>query len=250
MYFNLNRTIDRVANGEVPVIKFFNVVDGNAQISVLLVENECLIYSFDYSDILIPELSTALEFGRFNRYQFFGMKNVIDALFRLHNVRYSEQKHRVYYSCSELAENFNLSEGELQMADPNRLTELVELGDQFAQEFYEGQKPFENSELAMMAGIRKGNLFQWVEGEDLVGIAQINYDQFEVPVLGFVYTHPDYRGNGIGSSIAFKITEGLLNQNHEKVRLMTDANNPSSNRAFTKVGYVADGEYVVRFKEE
>ena len=59
-----------------------------------------------------------------------------------------------------------------------------------------------------------------------------------------------YRGCGIGSSIAYQLTDGLLNQGHTRVRLMTDASNPSSNRAFQKIGFVKEGEYVVRYKEK
>jgi predicted GNAT family acetyltransferase len=102
----------------------------------------------------------------------------------------------------------------------------------------------------MITGIANRNLFQWVIDDKIVGIAQLQYEQFDIPVLGFVYTHPDFRGQGIGSSIAFQVTQGLLNHGHERVRLMTDAGNPSSNRAFQKVGYVIDGEYVVRYKEQ
>lgn len=136
------------------------------------------------------------------------------------------------------------------MGEEKKIKELIELSEMFAEEFYKEEKPNGNIENVIYNGLVKRNLFQWLIGNRLAGMAQIIFDQYDYPVIGHVITHPDFRGIGIASSLTHKITKGLLEKGHQKCWLMTDAYNPASNSAFKKVGYDLISEYVMRYKEE
>ena len=249
LYFNLRRTIRRVLQGKVPLYDCFNVIDGTNRVCSLLVENECLLYASGVTDNMISTVAEGLGFHKFKRYQFFGTKNIIDALFSRYNVQYSEQKHRKYYQCTKVAYPFTYADGEITMGEIGRLPELTHLGAKFIDEFYDDEKPTTDIETTIRNGIESHNLFQWLLDGRVVGIAQVMYEEFDFPLLGHVFTHPDVRGRGIASSLAHKITKGLLEQGNEKCMLMTDAYNPASNKAFHRVGYKLVCEYVVRYKQ-
>lgn len=250
LYFNLEKTFIRVFRNEVQLIKFFNVVGENNFVSVLLVKDECLIYASEVNDEITTLVAQGLEFHKFKRYTFFGTKNIIDSLFSKFNVEYSEQKHRIYYQCDKVTEPFEYAAGEAQMANEEDLLELVKLGNIFVDEFYDEEKPSDNVFNIMLSGIQKRNIFCWRLNDKLVGIAQVNYDEFDFPVIGYVITNPSSRKLGIASSLVYTITKGLIENGHQKCLLMTNAYNPASNKAFQKVGYKVSGEYVVRYKEK
>ena len=249
LYYNLEKTIQRVLRKEVELIRFFNVVGENDFVSVLLVKDECLIYATNANEEITLLVAEGIEFFKFKRYMFFGTKNIIDSLFSKYNVQFSEQKHRIYYECDKVSETFEFSNGEAQMANMDDLINLVELGNVFADEFYGEEKPSEDIFSIMLSGIEKRNIFAWVLNNRIVGITQVNYDEFDFPVIGQVVVHPNYRKLGIASSLVYTITKGLIENGHEKCLLMTNAYNPASNKAFQKVGYKVTGEYVVRYKE-
>jgi len=240
----------RVLRGEIPPIKFFNVIDDNQFCCGLLVENECLLYSTGITKQLVYLTAKGLEFNKFRRYEFFGTKGIIDSLFNTYNVEYSEQKYRKYYECTNVIEPFHYTEGYATMGEMVRFHELVQLSKKFHNEFYENDKKTVNVEKIIYSGIENRNIYQWIYNNQLVGMAQVIYNNFDFPVIGHVFTHPDFRGKGIASSLTHTITKGLIEHGHKRCWLMTNAYNPASNKAFQKVGYLLIGEYVVRYKEK
>jgi RimJ/RimL family protein N-acetyltransferase len=252
LYFNLIRTIKRVQCGEVLLIKFFNVLDGKHLFCCLMIEGECLLYANSVSKDMVGSIVKGLEFEKFKRYQFFGTKNAIDLLFSENNVKYSEQRHRNYYECTQVSEPFDYADGEATMGEMERFLELAEFGQMFKDEFYENEdeKPNSNVEAIIYRGIENRNIFQWVSSGKLVAMAQVIYKEHDNPIIGHVFTHPKFRGEGYASSLIHTITKGLLERGHEKCWLMTNAYNPASNKSFRKVGYNLIGEYVMRYKEE
>ena len=248
LYFNLERTIDRVLNREAPLIKFFNVLDNNCFACCLMIENECLLYADKVTNEMLPEIIKGLEFEKFKRYQFFGTKNIIDLLFKSQSVEYSEQKHRKYYECSVVSSEDSYSSGYATMGEISRLSELISFSEKFHDEFYDGKGPDSDSETIILNGIEKGNIYQWIDSEKLVSMAQVIYEEQDHPVIGHVFTDPAQRGKGYAYSLIHTITKGLLEHGHEKCLLMTNAYNSASNNTFQKVGYKLTGEYVVRYK--
>jgi len=74
-------------------------------------------------------------------------------------------------------------------------------------------------------------------GYALVKEAKPYLDHNEYAYLGFMYTHPDFRGQGINS----KILDALQSWSHEKglseIRLTVYDENPGAIRAYEKFGF-------------
>lgn len=252
LYYHLDHTLDRFfeAKGQPPLLyKFFNITDDNCFLSALLIENECLIYADNINDEVITKLAEELEFNLFNRYQFYGTKQAIDALFLRYNVEYSEQKYRKIYECKKVAENFEYAPGEMFMGDISRLQELSYFSSLFNKEYYGDNEKIIDPSKIIMDGIAHDNIYQWNLGNEICAMAQATYEEYNFPIIGHVFTNPNFRGKGYAASIVHCLTKGLLGAGHEKCMLITNAYNPASNKAFIKAGYMLTGEYVVRYKE-
>lgn len=253
LYYHLENTIKRVFKGkgkEPQLYKFFNVTDDNCFVAVLLIDNECLIYADDSNDAVVEKLSEGLEFHLFKRYQFFGTKQIIDALFQKHQVEYDEQKHRKIYECKKVTSNFEYSPGMMSMADEQRLLELASFNIAFAKEYYGDTQDLDKAIQLIASGISNDNLYQWNLQNNICAIAQAIHGDYDFPVIGHVYTNPSFRGKGYAASIVHRLTKGLLEAGNEKCMLSTNAYTPASNRAFEKAGYSLTGEYVVRYKKK
>jgi hypothetical protein len=248
LYHFLSVTLNHVADGEVQVHHLFKIENVNNIIMVLMTTEVCLIYENDFDESLIPLLSRELEFGKFIRYQFAGTKSTIDALFKLNNAEYEMQKHRIIYKCTEVTNDFDSAPGQMQMADIERLDELVPLSEGFANEFYGEEHELGDAMNRVIEGIQADTFYQWVDDGQVCSIAQSLHEEYDFPVIGHFYTDTLKRGKGYGTSIVHGITKGLLGTGHEFVMLSTNALTPASNRVFEKVGYIKTGEYLLAYK--
>lgn len=253
LYYHLENTIKRVYKGkgrEPQLYKFFNVTDDDCFVSVLLIDSECLVYANNTNDEVVEKLSEGLEFHLFKRYQFFGTKQIIDSLFQKHQVDYDEQKHRKIYECKRVAEDFEYSPGKMSMADEQRLFELASFNIAFTKEYYGDIQDLDKAIQLIVSGISNDNLYQWNLDNNICAMAQAIHGDYDFPVIGHVFTNPNFRGKGYAASIVHRLTKGLLDAGNEKCMLSTNAYTPASNKAFEKAGYLLTGEYVVRYKKK
>lgn len=219
LYYHLDKTIDRVLQGkgrEPKLYKFFNITEDDCFTAVLFIENECLIYANKITDRVVDTLSEGLEFHLFKRYQFFGTKQIIDALFKKHTVEYDEQKRRMIYECRSVRSDFQYSPGEMSMADEQRLLELASFNVAFTKEYYGDKQDFEKAVQLIASGISNGNLYQWNFKNNICSMAQAIYNDYDFPVIGHVFTNPKFRGQGYAASIVHRMTKGLLDAGNEK----------------------------------
>lgn len=248
LYHFLTETLNRVIDGKVKVHKLFRVEKDANVIMVLLTTEVCLVYENNFDESLIQLLSDELEFGKFIRYQFAGTKATLDALFKLNEAVYEMQKHRIIYKCEKVSDDFVPASGRMEMADIDRLNELVSLSEGFSEEYYGKENDEGDAATRIISGIQADTLYQWVDNHQICSIAQSLHDEHDFPVIGHFYTDSSQRGKGYGTSIIHGLTKGLLGVGHEFVMLSTNALTPSSNRVFQKVGYYKTGEYLLAYK--
>ena len=253
LYYHLENTIKRVFKGkgrEPQLYKFFNVTDNDCFVSVLLIDNECLIYANNTNDEVVEKVSEGLEFHLFKRYQFFGTKQIIDSLFQKYQVDYDEQKHRKIYECKIVTPDFEYSPGKMSMADEQRIFELASFNVAFTKEYYGDTQDLDKAIQLIAGGISNDNLYQWNLDNNICAMAQAIHGDYDFPVIGHVFTNPNFRGKGYAASIVHRLTKGLLDAGNEKCMLSTNAYTAASNKAFEKAGYLLTGEYVVRYKKK
>lgn len=250
LFFHLDNSIRELITNQNDLVKFFYVQDLDDFTFCLWKKNECLLYSNNENEKISQSIIEELKFEKFKKFTFSGTKNIIDNIFSKFKVSSTEIKYRKYYSCNKIQEKLDLAEGNLAMADENYLLKLTDFTNEFYQEFYDE----DNSDIyglnVVINGIKKNNLLQWEIKGVPVALLQYDYETFEFPIIRFVYVSKELRSKGIGSSIVYETTKGLLQKGHEKCMLYTDGNNPYSNKSFQNSGYELKGEYVSKFKYE
>ncbi len=248
LYYHLENSIKKVAKNKEILIDFFFIQENEDYTFCLWNKEECLLYSNNENENFIFKVIEELKFENFKRFRFSGTKNIIENIFSRCDVVSEEVKFRKYYSCKELPNNFEISDGNLAMADFNFLLKLTEFVNKFNDEFYGNEKPGINSKNVIINGIHKNNLLQWEIDSIPVAIIQIDYEEYDFPIIRFVYVEEEFRGKGIGASILYETTKGLLANGHLECMLYTDGNNAYSNNSFQKTGYKLVGEYISKYK--
>ena len=247
----LIRKIDEVYIGETRLYECFNIISNNAHVAVLLITDMCLIYSNQIDEELIPILSKEVGFHRFLRYIFAGNKQTIESLLNYNNAEYSIQKHLIFYSCSKTSSSFKYANGKMELAGINALDTLIKFNIFFRKEYNAEEVSYEEAKNFILSGIQNKNLYVWKVQSQLCALAQVIIkEENDFPEIGHVYTESKLRNNGFAPSLVHRLTNSLLDSNNQKCMLYTDGTNVASNTAFTKIGYVKTGEYIMCYKEK
>jgi RimJ/RimL family protein N-acetyltransferase len=247
----LIRVVNSVLRGETIIYKFFNLEGNNGQSTLaMIVEQFCLIYCEKYDPAFIELLSQELEFDKFKNYSFSGDKDSVENLMKFNNAKYSLEKHLTIYKCEKLNSNFKLSPGNIRLATLTELNLLANFSVDFTEEYDGNKETLEEMKLMIASGIESELLFIWENENKVCAMAVImEREQLDFPEIGHVYTIPSQRNKGYSSSLVYKMTEKLLEE-YDFTMLYTHGENPASNRAFIKIGYVKTGDYVRCFKQE
>ena len=89
--------------------------------------------------------------------------------------------------------------------------------------------------------IKNQELYVW-DNEGPVSIAGVSRPMRNGTTIGLVYTPPEHRGKGYATSCVLSLTKKLLSDGYSFCSLYTDLSNPTSNRIYTKIGYVPVGD--------
>ena len=94
----------------------------------------------------------------------------------------------------------------------------------------------ERSEQVALKAIKEQSLFGWWQNNRLVSIAKKARPSQNGVVINTVYTPPEFRSQGFGSSCVWSLTSLLLKE-FSFCSLYTDLANPTSNNIYMKIGY-------------
>jgi len=96
--------------------------------------------------------------------------------------------------------------------------------------------------------IGTGNLYLWEADGAVVSMANIAHRSPRHGRINAVYTSPERRNRGYAGALVATLSEMLLREGLTPM-LYTDAANPSSNRAYRKVGFIEKGSILdIRFE--
>lgn len=249
-YYYLENSIRDIARKKISFHKFFYIKNEDDYLFCLWLKNECIAYSLNYNVALFDFFANEISFEKFKRFTFSGSKNITDHIFKKFDISFEEIKYRCYYNLESIDNEFDFAEGNLEMADINEIQLLAKYIDSFNNEFYEDNRVDKEGTTVALNGIQNNDLYQWCINGKPVAVAQVNYSDFDFPLIGFVYVDNSMRGKNIGASMVYELSKGLLNTGSTMCSLMTDGRNPYSNRSFVKAGYKLYGDYVVRYKNK
>lgn len=240
----LKRVIDIASNGELEVLKAFNVVGQDVQnLLVLIVDGFCLIYCGNYNENSLKDLSNEIPFERLGNFSFCGDKKTIEKLLKLNNISFNVEKHLTIYKCENLNHEFKIANGKMRLASLSESNYLAKLSVDFTEEYDGNKESLQNMKLLIDSELKDNALFVWEDKEICTIAVEMNREEIGSPEIGQLYTVPAHRKKGYSSSLVFKLTEKILKTNNFCV-LYTHGENPASNRSFIRVGYIKTGDYI------
>lgn len=98
-----------------------------------------------------------------------------------------------------------------------------------------------NTERTVERHLQQGTAYLW-EDETPVSIACNVGITLNGAVISVVYTPPEHRRKGYGSSCVAALSEILLSRGHKYCFLFTDLANPTSNHIYQAIGYQSVGD--------
>ncbi len=78
------------------------------------------------------------------------------------------------------------------------------------------------------------------QDEKIVAMADCSKEYDDYASIAYVYTKPEYRGNGFASALAAHLSEKIIEKGKLPL-LYTDLSNPASNKAYLNVGFEEQG---------
>jgi predicted GNAT family acetyltransferase len=125
--------------------------------------------------------------------------------------------------------------GRLVTAGPEYFPLLVEWFRAFHQEALPREQARDYAQLVGLR-IENGSIFIWEEHGIPLGMAGSARRTTNGICVNAVYTAPEYRGQGVGTSSVAALTRFLL-RDHRFCVLLTDLSNPVSNSIYQRIGY-------------
>ncbi len=88
------------------------------------------------------------------------------------------------------------------------------------------------------------NVFLWIDGEPVAMVGRVGRTPQGVRIA-YVYTRSDRRGRGYATALVASFTQQLLAEGARFGFLFTDADNPTSNAIYERIGYRFVGDFAV-----
>lgn len=101
--------------------------------------------------------------------------------------------------------------------------------------YYDLRELIQSDDAEVLVASRKGHLI--ASGYALIKKARHYLDHDAYAYLGFMYTHPDFRGQGINKKILQNLNEWAFSRGLSEVRLTVYDNNLGAIKAYEKAGF-------------
>jgi predicted GNAT family acetyltransferase len=93
------------------------------------------------------------------------------------------------------------------------------------------------------ARVKQGNIFKWVDKDEIVSISAIVRTTKNIGIVGLVYTPDKYRGRGYATTCVQKLSKHILQTGFKSCGLFTDKSNLTSNNIYKRIGYIPIAEF-------
>lgn len=242
VYFHVFKLLPRLRSKEAGVFNAYNIVDEEGhQIIALHVTGSYYLFSFGWTAPMMDLLAAQVEVSKVKaNFQFLGQRNLILELLQKHECQWQIFKERLIYQCEEVQGQSEIPSAQVEngsLADVHALTEMTLAFD--VDEYPD--KPSRDEDKAfgqVIYGIENNGLFVVKsQGRVCCMLQVIETEDFDRPLLGSLYTLPEHRNKGYASLLLRTVTRGLLQHRSDVCGLLSDINNPASNKAFVNVGY-------------
>lgn len=200
---------------------------------LLYIESEGQLFLYgNYNKKLLSELSKRINIRKLEKYDIMGEYNCVYELLSLQRVRkYSVVKDRIFYVLEDPKS--------LLPALPNSIPsnediqELTQMMINYYEEEYKGtrNKTIDQILPAIVKHVATNTIHLFKEEDDLKAFCTIIN-----PDIGIIFTKPNFRNQRIGRKLLSTCSRILFDLNNI-CYLMTDLNNPASNKLCSDLGY-------------
>jgi len=170
---------------------------------------------------LVEKLST--EFSKKN-----GLKKVIVFSERVHELKKVELKKDFYIP-------------QIQQISKKDREQVLKMFRDFTLEALPQEVVDEKKDVArfeiMVKNISLEFGYGYFENENLVALTVCKRPTQNSASITYVYTIPEFRGQGLAGLVVCRISQEILNSGKKKVTLFTDLANPISNHLYAKIGF-------------
>ncbi|MCB0386808.1 MAG: GNAT family N-acetyltransferase, partial [Bdellovibrionales bacterium] len=136
--------------------------------------------------------------------------------------------------------NIPLSSGKMRVATEKDLPVVKD----FALGFYRDCFPNKEQEKGVALAesmVAEGTCYLW-EDQKPVAMVALRRPTTHGICISYVYTPPEERGKGYASTVVATVSRQCLEGKYDFCTLYTDAENPTSNSIYLKIGYKIIGE--------
>ncbi|WP_085506344.1 GNAT family N-acetyltransferase [Thalassobacillus devorans] len=147
-------------------------------------------------------------------------------------------------------EQIHVNGGKLKVAEESDKALIAEWLRFFGREAGE-RSIMEDAETLAEHMVKSGSMHLWIVNGTPVSMVNQSRSTKHGATVNAVYTPDEYKRKGYATQAVWALTEKLLEQGYRFCSLYTDAENPTSNSIYKKIGYYPIGESVVyRFSRE
>lgn len=249
VYYHLIQVIQALNEGKLELIDCYYVIgDNNNEAMVLKVTGNYFMYSDQWDADIINTLVQKIPFEKYKRFTFLGTRDLIIELLEKAGQPFEIIKDRMVYCCEKIIPATTPKIGITQNASFSDIAELTDMSMENYREEYDGkgEKTIEIMRGSVVHGIDDKFLFVLKVNNTVCSMVQIINDySMHDPMIGNLFTKLTLRNKGYAYSLLHTVTEGLLNNGSEKCGLISDINNPASNKIFKAIGYEAIYKWII-----
>lgn len=252
-HYHFLRTLKKLESKELKLYEFYNIIGDNSRsIMCIWVDNIYYIYGQNWDEEMIQKAVDKIQPQKYRNYTFLGQRYLIDKIFQTANIKIESRRNRIAYSCNKMNQFISNIDGNIENASLKYIDQIIALGIQYYEEEFEGHGTKTQEEVCktIINSIESRNLYSLRINDTIHSIVTvISYDRNK-PMIGSLYTLESSRNKGYAYKLLYEVTKGLLESGYNECGLLSNADNPSSNHIFTKIGYRPLYDLVLIFKKE
>jgi len=252
-YYLFLQALKRLNQEKISLFDSFNILGkGGESIFCIWTEGTYYIFGDEWNSEMIATAAEKINPSKFKNYTFLGRRQLIDSIFEAAKCPIDSRRDRIVYSCKNILDIPETIGGIVELGSSYYKDQLIENGILYYHEEFEGKGSKSDEQIAedVAHSIEKGNIYS-LRIEDKIHsiVSVINYE-YNRPFIGSLYTREESRNKGYALKLLYEVTNGLLKNGSEECGLLSNADNPASNKVFNKLGYNPIYDLVLAFKEK
>lgn len=252
-YYHFLQALERLNKEEISLFDSYNIIGKDDElIFCIWTEGTYYVFGDKWNSEMIHAAAEKINPNKFKNYTFLGQRQLIDSIFNSAKCPIDSRRDRIVYSCKNVIDIPDSIEGIVENGNELYKDQIIENGILYYHEEFEDKGSKNDDQVAqdIAHSIENGTIYTLrIENKIHSIVTVINY-QYDRPFIGSLFTRKESRNNGYALKLLQTVTNGLLNSGFKECGLLSNANNPASNKVFKKLGYKPIYDLVLAFKEK